>query len=78
MDVAMRVLVDMLRRSTFVPEEIEKERQVIAEEIKTSRDTPEELVQPISEVQWPDSPAATSPEPLKAWPASRESRSSST
>jgi predicted Zn-dependent peptidase len=43
--VAMDVLVDMLRKSLFVPEEIEKERQVIAEEIKMTLDDPDELAQ---------------------------------
>jgi predicted Zn-dependent peptidase len=58
MQVATDVLVEMLRKSTFVPEEIEKERQVIAEEIKMSLDNPDELAQlAISELQWPGNPA---------------------
>ncbi len=54
----MDVLVDMLRKSLFAPEEIEKERQVITEEIKMTFDNPDELTQlAISELQWPDNPA---------------------
>jgi predicted Zn-dependent peptidase len=58
MPVAIDVLVDMLRKSTFVPEEIERERQVIAEEIKMYLDNPEDLAQQaITTLQWPDNPA---------------------
>jgi predicted Zn-dependent peptidase len=55
--VAMDVLADMLRQPLFAEEEIEKERQVIIEEIKMTLDTPDELVQlVISELQWPNNP----------------------
>ena len=54
---ALDVLVDMLRHSRFVQEEIEKERQVIIEEINMTLDVPEDLVQlAISALQWPDNP----------------------
>ncbi len=42
---AVEIVADMLLRSTFAPEHIERERQVIAEEIKSYEDSPDELVQ---------------------------------
>ena len=42
---AVEILTDMLLRSTFTPEHIERERQVIDEEIKSYEDSPDELVQ---------------------------------
>jgi len=42
---AVEIVADMLLRSTFAPEAIERERQVIAEEIKSYEDSPDELVQ---------------------------------
>lgn len=42
---AVEIVADMLLRSTFAPEAIERERQVIAEEIKSYEDAPDELVQ---------------------------------
>lgn len=42
---AVAIVADMLLRSTFAPEHIERERQVIAEEIKSYEDSPDELVQ---------------------------------
>lgn len=38
------ILLDMLTNSTFDPEEMDKERQVICEEIKMVRDTPDDAV----------------------------------
>ena len=56
-DVAIDVLVDMLRCSKFDPEEIDKERRVIMEEINLVRDTPDSLVHLLmSELVWPDHP----------------------
>lgn len=43
-DVAVDLLSDIIRHPRFVPEEIEKERKVIFEEIKMVEDTPDELV----------------------------------
>lgn len=43
-DLALDVLVDMLRHPLFAPEEIERERRVIVEEINQSLDMPDELV----------------------------------
>ncbi|MBI4279436.1 MAG: insulinase family protein [Armatimonadetes bacterium] len=43
--VAVEVMSDMLLRSTCDPDAVEKERQVITEEIKTYEDSPDELVQ---------------------------------
>jgi predicted Zn-dependent peptidase len=42
---AVEIVADMLLRSTFAPDAIERERQVIAEEIKSYEDAPDELVQ---------------------------------
>ena len=42
--LALDVVSDMLRNSLLQPEEIEKERRVILEEILSSQDIPEELV----------------------------------
>jgi predicted Zn-dependent peptidase len=43
-DIAVDLLTDIIRHPRFVPEEIEKERKVIFEEIKMVEDTPDELV----------------------------------
>lgn len=57
-NTALDVLVDMLRRSLIQPDEVERERQVITEEIKMTLDTPDELVQmALSELQWQGNPA---------------------
>lgn len=54
---AVDVLTDMLRDSLFLDEEIQREKRVISEEIKMSQDTPEDLVQLVSNaLQWPDNP----------------------
>jgi len=55
--LALDVLADMLLHSKFEPEEIEKERQVIMEEINMSRDYPPQLVEMlIDELLWPNHP----------------------
>lgn len=41
---ALDVLIDILRTPKFDPEDVEKERKVISEEIKTTTDTPAEWV----------------------------------
>lgn len=43
-DIGLDVLSDMVQAPTFVPEEIEKERRVIVEEIRQTFDTPDDLV----------------------------------
>lgn len=45
LDRALEIYADMLLRSTLAPEAIERERQVISEEIKSYEDSPDELVQ---------------------------------
>lgn len=45
LDQALRIYADMLLQSTLAPEFIERERQVITEEIKSYEDSPDELVQ---------------------------------
>ncbi|HLH24979.1 MAG TPA: pitrilysin family protein [Chloroflexota bacterium] len=51
------VLADNLRHSLFAPEEIEKERAVIIEELHMVEDSPGDLVGVlIDEVLWPDQP----------------------
>lgn len=55
--IAIDVLADMLSHSRFEPEEIEKERQVITEEINMSFDSPQYRVDLLlDEVMWPDQP----------------------
>jgi predicted Zn-dependent peptidase len=54
---AMDVLTDMLLHSNFNLEEIEKERQIIIEEINMSRDYPAQQADMlIDELLWPDQP----------------------
>ena len=51
------VLSDMMLNSQFAPEEIERERDVIREEIMMYRDQPEQHVQEmLSETMWPSHP----------------------
>ncbi len=55
--LAMDVLVDMLNNSRFEPADIDKERLVIIEEIKMSKDMPSHEVNLIiEEMLWPDHP----------------------
>ena len=55
--IAIDVLADMLSHSRFEPEEVEKERQVIIEEINMSFDSPQYRVDLLlDEVMWPDQP----------------------
>ena len=57
LDIAVDLLSDIVRHPKFVPEEIEKERKVIYEEIKMVDDTPDELVYDIfSESFWKNHP----------------------
>ena len=53
--LCLNVLVDMLRNSKFEPEELEKERKVIIEELNRCLDSPSERVDMlIDELVWPD------------------------
>jgi predicted Zn-dependent peptidase len=53
----MHVLADMVRRPLFDPQEIEKERSVILEELRATRDEPQEWVGLlIDEAMWPGLP----------------------
>jgi predicted Zn-dependent peptidase len=57
LDVAIDVLVDMLRHARFEPAEIEKERDVINKEINLILDTPDDLVHLLNnQLVWPDHP----------------------
>ena len=57
LDIAIDVLVDMLRHAKFEPEEINRERRVIIEEINLTLDTPDSLVYLlINELVWPNHP----------------------
>ncbi len=54
---AVEVLSDMLLDSTLDPKEVERERNVIQEEIRMSQDNPGEYVQELlSGLIWPDQP----------------------
>jgi len=53
----MEVLADMVRRPILAPDELEKERSVIIEELSSTRDDPQEWVGLlIDEVMWPGLP----------------------
>jgi len=55
--LALDVLSDMLLRSKFDPADIERERQVIIEEINRSKDSPSQQVDMlIDELVWPNHP----------------------
>lgn len=55
--LAIDVLADMLSNSRFEPEDIEKERQVIIEEINMSLDSPQQTVDMlIDKLVWPEHP----------------------
>jgi predicted Zn-dependent peptidase len=55
--LAFDVLTDMLRESRFDPEEVERERAVIIEEINGTLDSPPDLVnEAIDAVMWGDQP----------------------
>lgn len=54
---ALDVMSDMLRHSLLADHEVEKERRVILEEISSSQDIPEELVNLVlHELTWPNHP----------------------
>ena len=54
---ALDLLVDMLRNSRFDPEDIEKERRVILEELNMVKDSPNQWVEVLlDQVVWPDHP----------------------
>jgi predicted Zn-dependent peptidase len=60
-DVAMDVLADILTDSLFDPEELERERMVILEEIKDLFDTPSEVVHDhFAEILWNSHPLGQS------------------
>lgn len=55
--VAVDVLVDMLRHARFDPDDIERERRVIIEEINHTLDSPDQLVHLlIDRLSWPGHP----------------------
>ncbi len=57
LEIALDVLIDMLINSRFSPDDIEKERQVIIEEINMSHDSPSQRVgMLIDETLWPGHP----------------------
>jgi len=57
LETAVDVLVDMLRHSRFDPEEVDRERRVIIEEINLTLDMPDSLVhQLLNELVWPNHP----------------------
>ncbi|MFC1924658.1 M16 family metallopeptidase [Chloroflexota bacterium] len=55
--LAVDVLADMLSHSKFAPDDIEKEKQIITEEINMGLDSPQQRVgMLIDELIWPDQP----------------------
>lgn len=56
-DLALDLLADIVRHSKFTPEDLEKERKVIVEEIHMANDVPSELVHVlIDQLVFPDHP----------------------
>jgi predicted Zn-dependent peptidase len=56
-ELGLDLLSDMLLNSTFAPEEIEKERQVILEELHTVNDVPSQRAYLLADAAlWPDQP----------------------
>ena len=54
---ALDLLVDMLRNSRFDPEDIEKERRVILEELNMVKDAPNQWIEVLlDQLVWPDHP----------------------
>ena len=55
--LALDVLADLIRRPLFAPDEVEKERQVIIEELAMIADSPAQQVDVLlDETLWPDQP----------------------
>lgn len=55
LEEVMRVFADMVRRPLFEPAEVKKERSVIIEELRSTKDDPQEWVNLlIDEIMWPD------------------------
>jgi len=60
-EVAMDIVADMLGASLFDPEEFEREKVVVTEEIKKAEDTPEDRVNDLfAETIWPGDPLGQS------------------
>ncbi len=56
-DVAVSVLSDMLFRPRFLPDDAERERQVVIEELRMYEDSPQDHVHTLFDaVMWPDHP----------------------
>ena len=61
LEAAVDVLSDILCHSLFEPEQIDREKRVVAEEIKNLEDTPDELIHDIvASVVWKDHPLGAS------------------
>jgi predicted Zn-dependent peptidase len=57
LDLALDVLVDLVRRPLFDPEELEKERKVVLEELASVADSPGQQVDLLlDELLWPEQP----------------------
>jgi predicted Zn-dependent peptidase len=57
----VNILADMIRHPLFDPDELEKERQIIGEEINMVYDTPDDWIDElIDQVVWPDHPLGRS------------------
>ena len=59
--LAIDMIADILQHSTFAPDELERERGVILQEIGQTNDTPDDLVfDLLQEAAWPDQPLGRS------------------
>src|SRR6202012_523291 len=59
--LALDVLSDILANPTFVPDELEREKNVIVQEIGAAHDTPDDVVfEHLNELCYPDQPMGRS------------------
>src|ERR1700745_3116585 len=59
--LALDVLADILTQPTFVPDELEREKNVIVQEIGAAQDTPDDVVfEHLNELCYPDQPMGRS------------------
>src|SRR5437762_1095822 len=70
--LALDVLSDILSDPTFVPDELEREKSVIVQEIGAAQDTPDDVVfEHLNELCYPDQPMGRSllgtPKTLKSF-----------
>ena len=63
MPLAVDLLADILQESTFDPEELEREQNVILQEIGAAHDTPDDIVFD----RFTETPSATRRSAVRSW-----------